>query len=76
MEPNEEMLGLLREIRDVQTEHLAEYRRAAERSIALQEEGVARYERLARLYRKVLVAVFGVIGLLVVYVLTLFVRMG
>ena len=44
---------ILREIRDLQREHLDEYRRVAERSISLQERAVARQEQISTLYRRV-----------------------
>lgn len=46
-----EKLKLLTEIRDAQREHLAEYRRVAEESLALQKQAVARQEQIAKLYR-------------------------
>jgi hypothetical protein len=46
--------AILREIRDLQQQHLAEYKRVAERSISLQEKAVARQEHFTVLYRRVL----------------------
>ena len=51
MEGGDEIRELLREIRDAQREHLAEYRRVAERSLELQQRAVARQEQMARVYR-------------------------
>jgi hypothetical protein len=48
--------AVLREIRDLQREHLAEYKRVTERSLALQEKAVARQEQFSRLYRRVIAA--------------------
>jgi len=59
---------LLQEIRDTQREHLAEYRKAAQRSLELQERAVARQERIGGLYRRVL-AVGGVLVLILVALL-------
>jgi hypothetical protein len=56
MQPSDDVGQLLREIRDAQRESLAEYRRVTARSLELQEQAVARQERLGRLYQKVLVA--------------------
>jgi len=42
MERDDETRRLLREIRDAQREQLAEYRRATERSLELQQRAVAR----------------------------------
>lgn len=64
MEQSDE-LKLLVEIREVQREHLAEYRRVTQESLALQKQAVARQEQLGKLYR-IVVAVGGLIILLVV----------
>jgi hypothetical protein len=48
--------AILKEIRDLQREHLEEYKRAAERSISLQEKAMARQEQIAKLYRRVVFA--------------------
>ncbi len=69
MEGGEEIRQLLQEIRDTQREHLAEYRRAAERSLELQERAVARQEQIGRLYRRLVL----VGGILVTALLTLLV---
>lgn len=45
--------AVLREIRDLQRESFAEYKRVTERSLALQEKAVARQEQVARLYQRV-----------------------
>jgi CHASE3 domain sensor protein len=69
MEPTTELAQLLREIRDTQREHLAEYRRMAQRSVEMQETAIARQARFATLYRGVVifvvVVVLGLIGLVV-----------
>ena len=52
MESNDDVRRLLEEIRDTQREHLAEYRKAAERSVALQEEALARQRSHVDLYRR------------------------
>lgn len=44
---------LLREIRDLQREHLSEYKRASQRALELQERAVARQEQIGRLYKRV-----------------------
>jgi hypothetical protein len=55
--------AIFREIRDLQREHLDEYRRVTERSLSLQEKAVARQEQVATLYRRVvLVAAFLMAG--------------
>lgn len=56
MQESNEIKELLVEIRDAQREHLAEYRNAAQRSLALQQQAVMRQEQMGKLYRRVLVA--------------------
>lgn len=46
--------ALLEEIRDLQKEHLAEYRKQAARSISIAEDAVSRQKAHIVLYRKVL----------------------
>ena len=58
-----DQIKILAEIRDVQREHLAEYRKMAQQSLALQQQAVARQEQIAKLYRRV-VATAGVVILL------------
>ena len=52
MDSNDDIRRLLEEIRDTQREHLAEYRKAAQRSVALQEEAVERQRGHVELYRR------------------------
>jgi ferric-dicitrate binding protein FerR (iron transport regulator) len=56
MEVDDEIRGLLQDIRDAQREHLAEYRRVAERSLELQQRAVARQEQIGRVYRRLVLA--------------------
>jgi hypothetical protein len=74
MEASEETTALLREIRDIQKEHLAEYKAAAERSIELQQRAVGRAESIGKVYRIALaisaVLIIGII-LLIIYLMTL-----
>lgn len=65
----DEIRELLRDIRDAQREHLAEYRRVTGRSLDLQERAVARQEQIGRLYRSL--ALGG--GIMVAVLLTLLV---
>ena len=60
MDDGDEIRQLLREIRDAQREHLAEYRRVTERSLELQQRAVARQEQIGQLSRR-LVAVGGIL---------------
>jgi len=45
---------LLEEIRDVQKESLAEYRRVTQQSLELQRQGTARQQQMVQVYRRVL----------------------
>ena len=56
MRESDEIKGLLTELRDVQREHLAEYRKVTQRSLELQQQAVTRQEQLGNLYRRVLAA--------------------
>ena len=60
---------LLREIRDLQQQHLDEYRNAAQRSLALQEQAVERQQHVVKLYIRALIAG----GVLVAFILALIV---
>jgi hypothetical protein len=72
MDQDGEIRRLLQDIRDAQREHLAEYRRVAERSLEIQQRAVARQEQAARLVRQ-LVLVGGILATvlltLLVYIL-------
>jgi len=72
MGQDEEIRRLLQDIRDAQREHLAEYRRVAERSLEIQERAVARQDQAGRLVRQI-VLVGGILGAvllaLLVYIL-------
>ena len=61
MEGDDEIRQLLRDIRDTQREHLAEYKRVTEHLLELQQRGVARQEQIARFSRQV-VLVGGILG--------------
>ncbi len=64
---------LLTEIRDIQREHLAEYRGVTERLLELQQRAVARQELVGHLYRRILVVGGGLVAILLMllaYLLT------
>ncbi|PYN38407.1 MAG: hypothetical protein DME01_02530 [Candidatus Rokuibacteriota bacterium] len=69
-----EVRVLLREIRDTQREHLAEYRRVTERSLDLQQRAVARQEQMAYIYRRLLVVGGGLVAILFALLVYLLVR--
>ena len=51
-----DVIRLLVEIRDLQREHLEEYRRVTEEALELQRRAVRRQEQIGRLYRWVVAA--------------------
>ncbi|HKW50662.1 MAG TPA: hypothetical protein VJQ53_02925 [Candidatus Eisenbacteria bacterium] len=53
MDNTDEIRKLLEEIRDVEREHLAEYRRVTTLSLELQQRAVARQEQFGRVSRMV-----------------------
>ncbi len=67
----DDVVHLLVEIRNLQREHLEEYRRVTGESLELQRKAVLRQEQIGRLYQRVVtVSVFLLVGvvLLLVYV--------
>jgi len=52
----DEIQKLLREIRDTQREHLAEYRHVTQRSLELQQRAVTRQEQIGRFTRQIVLA--------------------
>ena len=68
MEAGDGVRRLLEEIRDLQREHLTEYRKVTERSLELQQRAVARQEQFGTVYRKAalvgVVIMAGLLGLL------------
>ncbi len=68
MEAGEHTHRLLEEIRDVQREHLAEYRRVTQQSLELQQRAVARQEQVSLIYKRIVllgsVLVAGLLSLL------------
>ena len=59
MEGGEDVRALLTEIRDLEREHLAEYKRISEEFLSLQKVAVTRQELFGRMYRRI-VALGGV----------------
>jgi CHASE3 domain sensor protein len=66
MDPKD-FIHLLVEIRDVQREHLEEYRRVTRESLELQRQAVKRQEQIGRLYQRVVA-----VGALILLGLVLF----
>jgi len=74
MESDSRTHKLLEEIRDAQREHLAEYRRAAQQSLELQQRAVGRQQEIGRLYRRMAVLGGGLVSLLMLLLVYLLVR--
>jgi len=73
VESGEEVRRLLQEIRDIDREHLDEYRRVTTKSLELQQRAVARQEQFGRVYRLVLlIGGFFVVALLALLIYILF----
>jgi len=64
MTSEDELRRLLTEIRDIQRDHLAEYRRVTERSLDLQQRAVTRQEQMVQVYRRLLVFGGGMVAIL------------
>ena len=73
-EPDDRTCKLLEEIRDVQREHLAEYRRVTGQSLAMQERAVARQFEVGQLYRRIVLLGGGLVLVLIVLLVYLLVR--
>jgi hypothetical protein len=54
MDPKD-VIHLLAQIRDIQREHLEEYRRVTSESLELQRHAVKRTEQIGRLYQRVVI---------------------
>jgi cytochrome c-type biogenesis protein CcmH/NrfG len=67
MQESQEIKELLTEIRNTQREHLDEYKRAAQRSLELQQQAVNRQEQIGRLYKRIVFSG----GLLIVFIIVL-----
>jgi ferric-dicitrate binding protein FerR (iron transport regulator) len=74
MATDDDTRRLLEEIRDVQREHLAEYRRVTQQSLDLQKQAVSRQEQLGSMYRRVVMIGGLVVVALLVLLLFLLVR--
>jgi ferric-dicitrate binding protein FerR (iron transport regulator) len=71
MDSDDEIKKLLRDIRDAQQEHGAEYRRVTERLVTLQERAVAQQEQLSGLYRRLVRVGGGLVAVLLALLLFL-----
>jgi ferric-dicitrate binding protein FerR (iron transport regulator) len=64
MDADDEIRALLTEIRDLQREHLAEYRRVTGASLELQQQGIARGAQIGALYRRMVLVAGTLVALL------------
>jgi CHASE3 domain sensor protein len=74
MDSENEIRQLLKDIRDAQREHLAEYRRVTERSLELRQRAVARQEQMGNMYRRLLIVGGGLVAILLVLLVYLLAR--
>jgi preprotein translocase subunit Sss1 len=69
MQNENEITALLAEIRDIQREHLDEYKRVIKQSLDLQQKAVNRQEQLGKTYRIALIVsavlILGIVGLII-----------
>ena len=70
MDSSEDVVQLLTEIRDLEREHLAEYKEFTTRALELQKEAVARQAAIGVLYKRVLAVCAIVVGCLLAYLVT------
>jgi len=74
--PDDDVRTLLTEIRDVQRDHLAEYRRVTRELMELQNRALERQQQIGALYRRVVFAGGTLFVLLVALLVYLLVRWG
>jgi len=70
METGEDVRGLLTEIRDLEREHLKEYKRVSEEILSLQKSAVSRQELFGRVYRRMVL--FGAVLMVALLVLLVY----
>ena len=76
MQDGDEVRKLLAEIRDLQREHLTEYKAFVQEALELQRTALARYERLRGIYGKVVFVAGGLVLLLLALLAYLLVKWG
>ena len=74
MEADDRVQKLLEEIRDVQREHLAEYRRVTQQLLELQQRVVARQEQVSVIYKWIVLIGGGLFAALLTLLVYLSVR--
>ena len=76
MTDDERTQRLLEEIRDVQKESLAEYRRVTQQSLDMQRQAMTRQQQIVQLYRRVLLVGVVIVAPLLVLLVYLLSRWG
>jgi len=76
MTDDERAQRLLEEIRDVQKESLAEYRRVTQQSLDMQRQAMTRQQQIVQLYRRVLLVGVVIVAPLLVLLVYLLSRWG
>jgi len=76
MQDGDEVRKVLAEIRDLQREHLEEYKRFAQEALELQRSATARYEKLRATYGKVVLVGSGLVLVLLALLAYLLVKWG
>jgi len=66
--------ALLTEIRDLQRDQLAEYRKVTQQSLELQQRAVARQEQIGQLYQKIVLVGGVLVAILLVLLVYLLVQ--
>jgi hypothetical protein len=74
MEPDERLQKVLEEIRDIEREHLSEYRRVTKESLEMQRQAGQRQQSLGRIYTRMAGVGAGLIVVLMALLLYLLVR--
>jgi len=76
MTDDERTQRLLEEIRDVQKESFAEYRRVTQQSLDMQRQAMTRQQQIVQLYRRVLLVGVVIVAPLLVLLVYLLSRWG
>ncbi len=74
MEPDDQILKLLQEIRDTEREHLAEYKRVTQQLLEIQQRAAARQEHAARTYKRIGSLSGGLVAVLLILLVYLLVH--
>ena len=75
MQEPEETTKILEEIRDIQRDHLTQYREVTKRSLELQQQAVTRQEQLGKVYMRVVLAGAGLVAFVVILIFYLLTKL-